>query len=290
VTSKGGKSAARRGAILTSEIEPEIHHPELTAIAQMLAWASREAESQRDRISATTARVNGMLRNEPFVFLGSEAVAGKFRQLSYDSLANREVILLPVIDSASLVPVLAFKYDWTRSFPELRLRVGLYLEDEAGALAAFGYRLETPEPAGRHQFPHAQPLRRFSASGPNLPCPLWFPDQEPTLPLCCYGSSDLVLSLLISFYGSEVLVSLDNVAGHSLRQWMAEFRTWLTRFNTRLFRYERTGTKKFVVVTTWLNDDALNARAKKHGLRAKTLLTPAERTALVTAGADNEVW
>src|SRR5688572_20305828 len=96
----------------------------------MLEWACREAESQATKQTLGAARVRKWLGRQPLVFLSSDSVAGKFRRSSYDSLSYSEVILLPPIDAGALVPVVGFKYDWKRSFPELRLRVGIYLENE----------------------------------------------------------------------------------------------------------------------------------------------------------------
>jgi hypothetical protein len=91
--------------------------------------------------------------------------------------------------------------------PEIRLRIGLFLLDKLETkkelqIKSFGFRFETPEGEGTHNFYHAQPIRHFKKGQLELlNCPAWLPTAEPTLPLCATNPVELSICLLVSLYG-----------------------------------------------------------------------------------------
>src|SRR5713101_9753074 len=91
--------------------------------------------------------------------------------------------LEPLVEGGMMLPVLSARWNFGASIPEVRLRVGLFLLDQAGNLASFGYRFEGPEGEGKHHYCHSQLIRAFDKSGTRvLSCPEWLPTSQPTFP------------------------------------------------------------------------------------------------------------
>lgn len=119
-------------------------------------------------------------------------------------LPNRYMYLNPINHGQVLLPVIKLKKcDFGRSIPEIRIRLGLFLQHDKD-IKAIGYRFETPEgPATHHHYFHLQMIRGFEIRSllPPVDCLKWMPDTAPTFPLDVNGSVKLLLSLLISLYG-----------------------------------------------------------------------------------------
>lgn len=103
------------------------------------------------------------------------------------------------------VPLITMRSDFSRSWPELRIRLALFLLGADGDVKSIGYRFETPEGmgGGRHDYFHVQPIRCLFTQAPQFPlsCPDWFPDTHPTWPMDAEDPVTLCLSLLVSIYG-----------------------------------------------------------------------------------------
>ncbi|SRR6266404_463406 len=126
---------------------------------------------------------------------------------------NRYLYLNPVTHKTVLVPLLTLEADFGRSIPEVRLQLGLFLRHEEQTRFV-GFRFEAPEgksaqDLGRHNFYHMQMIRNF-----RVPVSLlsgesgWIPDAEPTVPLDADGAVKLLLTILISLYGIEEVITL----------------------------------------------------------------------------------
>jgi hypothetical protein len=111
--------------------------------------------------------------------------------------------LRPPERASRTVPVISAMCDFGRSLPEVRVQLLLFLLDGDGNLQSLGYRFETPEGPGRHNFYHIQPIRTlFGTTGtPPTTCPPWFPDTHPTFPIDATDAVSLPFNLLISLYG-----------------------------------------------------------------------------------------
>lgn len=119
---------------------------------------------------------------------------------------NKYIFLEPEI-SCNMVPLLSFKYDFTRSKPIVRLYLALFFMDKSD-IHAVGYRFETPEGEGVHDYYHAQWISRFGRQ--DLPnCPSWIPKKQPALTLDAENCVALLICLLISIYGLDYLDILE---------------------------------------------------------------------------------
>jgi hypothetical protein len=266
----------------------KVRDKQLTAIALMLELMSRRARAELNASSGAIGRIVNRLGQEyPFVLVQPESVSACFHGEQYDSISRNEVIVLPPIEAGPLIPVVAFAYNWARSWPELRFRAGLFLENE-GRNQAIGYRVESPEPAGKHEYPHAQPIKSFVKDGPRLPGPDWMPDSEPTLPLWGRCPADLVLALLIAFYGPEVVVRLEEAAD-TLKPFTEGYREWLSANRAKSYAFKAAG-NRYVVVTSWAAEETVKHRARNERLKELTHLTAGEREALLGRGAELRVW
>lgn len=108
-----------------------------------------------------------------------------------------------------MVPVLDVAWDQSRSIPELRLRVGLFLRDDNDELRAFGYRFESPETIGNHHYYHAQYIHGFNKDaffwGDTK---TWISDDCPTFPLDADSPVKLIVSVLVALYGKNFVTEI----------------------------------------------------------------------------------
>jgi hypothetical protein len=113
---------------------------------------------------------------------------------------KRKYLYLNPIEDQAHVPVLSIAYDFGRSIPEVRIRLGLFFFHE-GKIRAFGYRFESPEGPGSHHYYHAQLINGFEKDEPFPGWDTWMPTSCPTFPLDADSPVKLLLSLLIALYG-----------------------------------------------------------------------------------------
>ena len=108
--------------------------------------------------------------------------------------------LRPPERASRTVPVISVKSDFGRSMPEVRIQLVLFLLDDENALQSLGYRFETPEGPGRHNYYHVQPIRTLFGvpHAPPTTTPQWFPDTHPTFPIDATDPVSLPFNLLIS--------------------------------------------------------------------------------------------
>lgn len=120
--------------------------------------------------------------------------------------------------TAGMLPIVHLKYDFSCSIPEIRIRLGLFLEKD-GESNAIGFRFESPEGtsssgAGRHHYYHVQMIKAFKNRDGNFgillrpdkwhhQCPDWLPTREPALPLPAEDSLSLFLCFAASLYGID---------------------------------------------------------------------------------------
>jgi hypothetical protein len=132
------------------------------------------------------------------------------------STAGRFLFLEAPESELAVLPILSLKLDLVK--PELRARMGLFTLD-GSRLAAIGFRFETPEGVGRHNYHHAQLIRSLGA-GSDLPFPSWLPESQPALVLSAKNPYSLLLGLLIALYGLGHLEG--RMKGQSFLQHLAE--------------------------------------------------------------------
>jgi hypothetical protein len=156
-----------------------------------------------NRIGGKLQRIYASLRNERELeqsLPAQERVRSEFPR-------NQYLYLNPIRERNTLIPVLSVKSDFGRWPPEVRIRMGLFLEYEH-ELKAIGYRFEAPEGPGRegpgeHHYYHAQLIHGFEKDKPFTEANRndWRSGQCPTFPVDADNPVSLLLSLLVALYG-----------------------------------------------------------------------------------------
>lgn len=108
------------------------------------------------------------------------------------------LFLVPPKNESVLLPVLSLNCDFRKS--ELRIRMALFTFDESGQPVAIGFRFETPEGEGQHNYHHAQFITSFGTED-FLPTPRWLPTSQPALMMSAKNPYSLFLGVLIGLYG-----------------------------------------------------------------------------------------
>lgn len=119
---------------------------------------------------------------------------------------QRYFYLIPTNEVPHVLPVLDFRIDLARPdppTPEVRLRTLMFCLHE-GELCATGFRMESREGSGKHDFFHCQPIRAF-VKGQTTRVPEWISDRQPTFPLNVDHEIHLLMCLVASLYGMAAL-------------------------------------------------------------------------------------
>jgi hypothetical protein len=136
-----------------------------------------------------------------------QGVIDRVRSDQVFNLGEKEGLLFlkPPDGERALLPVLGFKAD----FGEERLRVRLALftfDDESAEPVAIGFRFETPEGPGRHNYHHVQITRYFEKdSAPLRGMPEWFPESQPAFLISARTPYALFFAVLIGLYGLDTV-------------------------------------------------------------------------------------
>jgi hypothetical protein len=155
-------------------------------------YSDKKAQAIYEKISPGYGSIS--LEELEFYLPREEVVESKFPM--------RKFLYLNPVEGLSLVPVLTIASDFGFAIPKLRMRLMLFLLHD-GELKAFGYRFESPEGPGIHHYYHAQPITDFELSSPEIAG--WLPTKGPTFPLDANSPVKLLLSLLISLYGTACI-------------------------------------------------------------------------------------
>lgn len=97
---------------------------------------------------------------------------------------------------------------------ELRLRLGIFVPKADGdeALGFIGYRFETREGPGVHNYHHAQPISSFDNAAEPMPEAVrWYPTRYPTIPLDAKDVVQLTACTVISVHGGVGLAMLKKI-------------------------------------------------------------------------------
>lgn len=154
------------------------------------------ADGKLRELNDTVSRSHKVIEAQKLAFLLKEAKKGG----SIDFLAHGAFLFLkPPEQEGALLPVLSLKSNFSRS--ELRVRMALFTFGESQVPAAIGFRFETPEGEGKHNYHHAQLIRSFGKNTKDLPTPLWLPTRQPALMMSAKTPFSLFLGILIGLYG-----------------------------------------------------------------------------------------
>jgi hypothetical protein len=184
---------------------------ELNLFRQLVVVLFERHSKAYDDPPANVRAILGHISNKYTRFADSTALENVLPSDDHPSSDFKEVMqflyLRPILSGTPTVPVVSLKADFTRSFPEVRIRLALFLLNTKGEIRSQGYRYETPEGPGngRHDYYHVQPIRVLYRDRPGfqLPTPSWFLDSHPAWPVDAQNPVCLLLSLLISLYGLE---------------------------------------------------------------------------------------
>lgn len=125
---------------------------------------------------------------------------------------NRVLYLPPLrknAENAEFVPIFSLCCNLSRDQNIARFRVMLVSLDENDKtkLNGIGFRMETPDGTGIHDFYHAQLIQQFSPKqfGDKLriKCPSWLPESQPSFPMPADCPVTLLLCIILTLYGWE---------------------------------------------------------------------------------------
>lgn len=128
------------------------------------------------------------------------------------------IFLKPNPNKRSILPLLDGSLNFSKAWPEVRLRLGLFELQASGELKSNGFRYETPEGPdvpGAHNYYHQQPIANFVdyQLSQDPVC-----ESVPAAPLDASSPIALVLSLLLSLYGSEGIERLSKDVQNLIRR------------------------------------------------------------------------
>ena len=138
------------------------------------------------------------------------------------SLGSEFVFLTPP-DGVALQPIITLSYDFGVRVPVLKIRIGLFALVN-NSLAAIGFRFETPETGGLHNFYHTQiidTLAPGTGTG-RLPSQEWLPQSRPALALNAVNAVTLLMSLLLSLYDRQFETELGSALRNQLARYMRD--------------------------------------------------------------------
>lgn len=181
---------------------------------------SSEFQAKRQKLDWICHKLAGKYRPFPTPEAVENALPSEQSRTSRGrEFDDRSYIYLQAPEREVFQPLLQIKaYDFNRRHcPELRLRLLLFRLDDRKELQGFGLRFEAPEDGGtesRHGYYHCQLIEN---SLPGLK-DVWVPKSIPAFPLDARNSIQLLITLLISLYGSKragKLVSIDSIGSLS---------------------------------------------------------------------------
>ena len=122
---------------------------------------------------------------------------------------NKVLYLPPLKKDAEFVPIFSLSCNLSKNQSIARFRVILVSLDENDKtkLNGIGFRMETPDGTGIHDFYHTQLIQQFSPKqfGDKLQtkCLSWLPESQPSFPLPANCPVTLLLCLIVTLYGGE---------------------------------------------------------------------------------------
>jgi len=144
-------------------------------------------------------------------------------------MQGSNLLFFDFIDKENALPIVDMRWDLTASSAQPELRFRFFLLNWEGSQdrpRVVGFRIESPEGPGAHNYSHAQMITEFEkdedhirrlTGGGNLEH--WMPQKQPAVPIPARqgaeGMGDLLAVLLVSLYGLNNLTRFDEVDGYS---------------------------------------------------------------------------
>jgi hypothetical protein len=195
--------------------------PELTIVRELVLHMQRRFTHWQRNTENGSARelVDRLLAECELMTPEGLEVALKTR--SYRS-SGECIFLEPIERENWSLPVLTIAHEFENSRQELRFQVGLFQILDDGKVVGIGFRFESPEGVGLHNYYHAQLFSAYAGSGPRLSgCPDWIPVSHPALALDARNSATLLVCMLVSLYGRtffEKNIGLSAKVRHFIRR------------------------------------------------------------------------
>jgi hypothetical protein len=115
---------------------------------------------------------------------------------------NKFIFLKPPGEARLVLPLLHLNWNFACTVPVVRLRLCLLGRGQDGQID-IGFRFETPEGRGKHNYYHAQPIVPFGSTQRTQP-----PTKFPTFTLEARNPVTLLTCMLVSLYGQEYVSEL----------------------------------------------------------------------------------
>ena len=149
-----------------------------------------------------------------------EAIQKEFKEnSSICKLKFNHLYLPPLENDYKFVPILSIDCDLKNEEGcQMSLRVEMLRYDSPHELIGFGFRFESPHSKGNHGYWHMQVITENN--GIKLGCSPWIPVEDPCIPIKAKNPVDLILFMLISFYGLRGLKIINswNLEGEYMKQ------------------------------------------------------------------------
>lgn len=186
-------------------------------------WSrSRDVNERQRRLNREVGKRVKVVEEAVLKGLLQRAKAGEAVQLGQkDGL----IFLQPPDKESALLPILGFNANLAAGM--LRVRLALFtFEEPSSEVVAVGFRFETPEGEGRHNYHHSQLTRFLEKDSAPLPgMPAWFPESQPALMIAARTPYALFLAVLIGLYGLDTIEK--KWSAHSIGQHLEEDRSQL---------------------------------------------------------------
>lgn len=175
--------------------------PEQGLLGQILLWlAGRHGSWLRNPSGKAALELHNRVASR-YQEIGADELEGLVRNGKQFSSGRRFILLEPIEKQGLVQPVMSLEYDFGSKIPELHLHVALF-SGKAEQLVAIGFRFETPEGDGDHNYYHCQLIESFTyAQAGRLPCQDWLPTSYPAFVLDATNIVTLMVCVVLSLYG-----------------------------------------------------------------------------------------
>src|SRR5579859_3051278 len=135
--------------------------PEQGLLRQMLIWLSDRHQSWSRNPSGAAQQLHERVAAN-YERIDSSELEARTNNGKTFSTGSRFIFLEPVEKQGVVEPVISLTYKFSHKIPEIRLQAALFsLEPSTKELRAIGFRFETPESSGDHNYYHSQLITGF---------------------------------------------------------------------------------------------------------------------------------
>ena len=135
----------------------------------------------------------------------------------YEMKPERLLYLPPLVNESGFIPVLGLRCWFLNNPPKIKLRLGFFggLDKDGNIENGLGFRFETRHNGDKHNFDHMQlcvgPFDNPEFNKEYLRSPSWLPMSWPAVVIPSTNPISLLLSMLVSLYGKEILLQFTHI-------------------------------------------------------------------------------